>query len=186
MKFTVLLLCLGMACSCHRETKQAAQKPSADLSRNIGEKFVLVDLADSAGKPAQLDFSSTTYTIVDFWFTECPPCIQEMTQFRELLKGKERKVKMVSISINQPWYWKQGLQGSEKRIAFLREQVINWEHLVMQTKDNPKNRNTISTDRLLSLEETFGVSSFPAYFVLDSTGRIIKRPQSAVDFLNSL
>jgi hypothetical protein len=109
-----------------------------------------------------------------------------MLQFEELLKGKETKLKVVSVSINQPWYWRQALQGDQPRLAFLKTRVNNWEHIVLKTQDDPKLRNSISADRAKSLEETYGVSSYPAYFVLDRNGRILQRPESAVEFLKGL
>jgi thiol-disulfide isomerase/thioredoxin len=186
MRITILLLCLALALGCNSETKQTSKKLPTELSRNIGETFDLDDLVDSSGNQVTLNFSNSEFTLIDFWFTECPPCIKEMQQFEELLKGKETKLKVVSVSINQPWYWRQALQGDQPRLAFLKTRVSNWEQVVLKTKDDPKLRNSISADRAKSLEETYGVSSYPAYFVLDRNGRILQRPESAVEFLKGL
>ena len=186
MRITILLLCLALALGCNSETKQTSKKLPTELSRNIGETFALDDLVDSSGNQVTLNFSNSEFTLIDFWFTECPPCIKEMQQFEELLNGKETKVKVVSVSINQPWYWTQALHGDQPRLAFLKTRVSNWEQVVLKTKDDPKLRNSISADRAKSLEETYGVSSYPAYFVLDRNGRILQRPESAVEFLKGL
>jgi thiol-disulfide isomerase/thioredoxin len=133
-----------------------------------------------------LNFSNADFTVIDFWFTECPPCIKDMQQFEELLRGKETKVKMVSVSINQPWYLRQALQGDQTRLAFLKTRVSNWEHVVLKTKDNPKFRNKMSTDRIAFLEKAYSITSYPAYFVVDRSGQILQRPESAVEFLKGL
>jgi cytochrome oxidase Cu insertion factor (SCO1/SenC/PrrC family) len=81
MRITILLLCLALALGCNSETKQTSKKLPTELSRNIGETFALDDLVDSSGNQVTLNFSNSEFTLIDFWFTECPPCIKEMQQF---------------------------------------------------------------------------------------------------------
>ena len=54
------------------------------------------------------------------------------------------------------------------------------------TEDNPKFNNDISADRLAELDSLYEVKGNPAYFVIDKTGNILSRPQSAVTFLKEL
>lgn len=186
MRITIFLLCLSLAFGCNTATKQSSPKSPPELSRNIGDAFIIDGLVDSAGNLVDLNLSNAEFTIVDFWFTECPPCIKEMQQFSELLKGKEGKVQVISISINQPWYWKKAMHGDNQRLTFLKTSIGNWNHLALTTLDDPTRKNALSADRIASLEKTYGVSFYPAYFVLDRNGKILKRPQSAVEFLKTL
>lgn len=186
MRITIFLLFICLAFGCNRATKQSSPKSPPELSRNIGDTFSIDGLVDTAGNPVDLNLSHAELTVVDFWFTECPPCIKEMQQFADLLKGKEGKVQVVSVSINQPWYWMEAIQGKNQRLTFLKMNVSNWRHVAMTTKDDPKFRNSMSTERIRSLENRYSVSFYPAYFVLDRNGKILKRPHSAVEFLKTL
>src|SRR5688572_18801604 len=80
------------------EQKLVQQEKS--LTEKIGERFTIGDLKDSTSNLATLDFSKSDVTIIDFWFNDCPPCIDEMKQFAELLSNTKSKVSIVSISIN--------------------------------------------------------------------------------------
>ena len=155
----------------------------SDNKLNVGEQFVLNNVLDSSGKIVNLDFSKADYTMIDLWFRECPPCVKEMEQFEELLQGKEATVKVISMSVNQPWHWKNVMAGVSGTLTFLKTSIPNWQHLVLGTTDNPRFRNTISTARVDELEKRYQIGYFPAYFVLNKNGVIIQRPESGVAFL---
>ena len=121
--------------------------------------------------------------MIDLWFRECPPCVEEMEQFEELLQGKEATVKVISISVNQPWHWRNVMAGASGKLTFLKSSIPNWQHLVLGTTDNPRFRNKISTARVDELEKRYQIGYFPAYFVLNKNGVIIQRPESGVAFL---
>jgi thiol-disulfide isomerase/thioredoxin len=109
---------------------------------------VLNNVLDSSGEIVNLDFSKADYTMIDLWFRECPPCVKEMEQFEELLQVKGATVKVISISVNQPWHWKNVMAGASGTLTFLKTSIPNWQHLVLGTTDNPRFRNTISTARV--------------------------------------
>ena len=150
----------------------------------IGQQFILNNIVDSSGSTVNLDFSKSQINIIDFWNESCPPCIEEMKQFPALLQGKESQISIYSISVNQFWLWKQTL--ADGRFAFLKNDIPNWKQLDLMSDDNADLKNKFSGDRLAMLDSVYGVKSNPAYFVLDSTGKILSRPESAVEYLKNL
>ncbi len=180
----VNLLLIVISCGSPREQPPVANHFS--LSKKIGEPFDLKNIVDSTGQEIDIDFSGYDYTMIDFWFTKCPPCIKEMNEFADALSGKEAKVRVISISVNQPWFWNQERRKAEGNLGFFKEKLRNWQQYVLQTADKPSLRNEMSTDRIKELEERYFVSFYPAYFVVDRKGKIISRPASGVAFLKSV
>lgn len=169
--------------SCNSDSDKHLQIKIKSLSDNIGDTFKINNVLDSSGKEVQLDFSKSDVTIVDFWFDDCPPCINEMSQFSKLLAGKEGKISVVSVSINPFWVWKPILSNPTGKFSFLNNNTPNWEQYVLYTPTDEKLKNTISVDRQNELEKNYNVRFFPAYFVVDKKGIIKERPESAVEFI---
>ena len=153
---------------------------------NIGRQFRISNIVDTTGNTITLDFSKSEINIIDFWNNSCPPCIEEMKQFPDLLKEKVNKVTIFSISVNQFWLWKTTIREHTNAFSFLQDSVLNWKHYNLMTSDNPKFRNTFAVDRLKELDSLYRVKGNPAYFVLNNKGKILSRPQSAVAYLKSL
>ncbi|MEO7489674.1 MAG: hypothetical protein ABIU77_21330, partial [Ferruginibacter sp.] len=110
-------------------------------------------------------------------------CIKELNEFASVIGGKEKKISIISISINQPWLWLETLKAHTGRFTFLENRLSNWTHYVLQTADNEKLKNDISSDRLLELQKIYNVTFFPAYFVVDRNGLIQAIPESAVEYI---
>jgi len=155
------------------------------LQNHLGEKFDIDNFIDSSGKNISLDFTHSEITIIDFWFSDCLPCLQEMKQFKNLVTRKEKEIRIISISINSQTEWRRVLNSSSKRFSFLSESLPNWEHLMMKSNDDPKLNNQIPADNLEMLFNRFQSRNFPMYFVVDKTGTIIASPFSAVEFIKN-
>jgi thiol-disulfide isomerase/thioredoxin len=153
------------------------------LSKNIGEKFKIERLIDTAGKYCEINLNQSEFTIVDFWFNECPPCNEEMSQFAALLKSQEAKIQIISISVSSFNNWKALFLNPGQRYSFLLDSLPNWQQLALASNDNPALKNPISLDRLSELQIRLNVTFFPSYFVLDKRGIIIARPISAVGYI---
>lgn len=165
---------------------QAYQRTyTSPLQNHIGKKFDLDNFIDSNGKTATLNYAGSDLTIIDFWFSDCLPCIREMKQFEKLIAKRNGEVKIISISINSYDEWKKTLRSSSKKFSFLSSPVLNWTHLALQSNENPTLKNEIPGDNLRALSDRFQSQRFPMYFVLDTTGTIIASPFSAVDFINN-
>lgn len=169
-------------CQSNADSKRF-EKQIKSLTDHIGEEFKISAILDSSGNKVKLDFSKSDVTIVDFWFNDCPPCIQELAQFESLLVGKEKEISIISISLNQPWLWHKTLRSHTGRFTFLENKLSNWTHFVLQTADNEKFKNDLSSDRLIELQKQYNITFFPAYFVVDRNGIILERPESAVAYI---
>jgi thiol-disulfide isomerase/thioredoxin len=182
---TLVQLFLINGCQNNSDSKRVERKKTS-LTEHIGEELKISNILDSSGNQVKLNFTKSDLTIIDFWFNDCPPCIKELTQFASVLVGKEKKISIISISINQPWLWLETLKAHTGRFTFFEKKLSNWTHYVLQTADNEKLKNTISTDRLLELQKIYNVTFFPAYFVVDKNGIIQARPESAVGYIKQL
>lgn len=167
----------------HRESKLYEIKYTSAVANHRGQKFDFGAYLDANKKLATLDLAKSNRTIVDFWFSDCPPCLQEMKQFPALVKGREKDVQIVSISINSFAKWKEVLQAQSGPFAFLSHRISNWDHLVMKSNEDPRLNNDIPADNTQALMERFQSGNFPMYFVLDREGTIIATPFSAVDYI---
>ncbi|PIF45298.1 redoxin [Chryseobacterium sp. 52] len=169
--------------SCKPKKQQVEIKPLTD---NIGEKFELTDIVDTSRNSVTLDFSASEINIVDIWHNECPPCLEEIKEVPDLIKGKEGKVAVYCLSMSQFWLWKKTMKEHKGAFDFLAVVEPNLKHYNLMTKDNPRFKNTISTDRLKELRRRYKMQWNPAYFVIDRNGKILSRPNSIVEFLKEL
>lgn len=131
--------------SCQSETKTSNRIPP---TTKIGQQFKLENIVDTSGANINFDFSRSEMTIIDIWNNSCPPCIEEMKQFPGLIKGKESKISIYSLSITQFWLWKPTLKNHRGAFGFLDYDVPNWKQYNLMTTDNPKFKNVISADAL--------------------------------------
>lgn len=184
LAISVLILAL-ISSSCNNSGNKHFELQKNSLTDHIGDTFRIQNVLDSTGNQIQLDFSKTDLTIIDFWFNECPPCINEMKQFSEVLAGKETKISVISISINQFWLWKPTLINHRGRFSFLNNNTPNWSQYVLNTSEDKKLKNDISTDRQQEIENLYNITFFPAYFVVNKKGVILERPVSAVEFIKA-
>ena len=106
-----------------------------------------------------------------------------MRQFKDLIKGKDKEITIVSISVSNYQFWKDLFLDSTKKYAFLKNSIPNWQHLNLKSNDDPKLKHLISEDRLEELTSVLNVSFFPSYFVIDKSGFIRARPISAVEYI---
>lgn len=169
--------------SCKSKKKTPDIPASLD---NIGEQFKLANIVDTSGNIVELDFTKSDINIVDIWNNFCPPCIEEMKQFPDLIKGKETKISIFSLSLTQFWLWQKTVKEHKSPFEFLDNQIPNWKQYNLMTKDNPRFKNELSSDRLKELRHLYKVTANPAYFVVDRNGKILSRPWSAVQFLKEL
>lgn len=122
----------------------------------IGKSFPNQLFTDQKGKVATIDHSISGFTIVNFWFAECKPCIEEMKQFPNLISQSKNPLFIVSICINNYNVWKNSFI-----ILFCRNDVSNWQHLVLHSSEPLKLNNSISADNISYMENQFGTKSYP-------------------------
>ncbi len=165
--------------------KTRKEKGLESLNRNIGEKFTIDNYIDTSGTLIKLDFTKSDINIVDIWFNDCPPCNAEMSQFKNLIGGKEKRINIISISVSSFKDWKNLFTNESARYNFLKTKLSNWQHLNLKSNDNPKLHNKISEDRFNELKDKLSVSFFPSYFIINREGIIEARPISAVEYMKN-
>jgi len=138
------------------------------LNQNINKKLELNYLIDTLGNKVELNFESK-YTIIDFWFIGCAPCVSEMRHFDSLLKGREKEISVFSISTDCTKFWR--IPNS----PFFNKTVNNWKFYALDVKALPNNYKY--------LQDLFNFIHFPSYLVVDKNGKIIDVPHSAVSYI---
>ncbi|HMO62901.1 MAG TPA: TlpA disulfide reductase family protein [Ferruginibacter sp.] len=158
---------------CYKDWRYS--RSNASLQEQVGKTFVWQHVIDSNGKLVQPDFTTTDFTVIDFWFKNCPWCIEEMQQFEAVLKTAGNKFSIISISVDDTLAWKKVLRGQQQRLAFLAKPVPGWQHVVLSLPDGRSAGDYV--------QEQYGVSSYPAALVVNREGKIIAAPASAVTYI---
>lgn len=106
------------------------------------------------------------YTLVDFWFSYCGPCLEQMPKYKELYsKYKEKGFEIINISTDRTKD-----VGKWKKV--IKEKGLNWVHYL--------DENGLKT-------KYYNINKFPSNFLLDSSGKIIKidiLPEELENYLN--
>ena len=156
------------------------------VANKIGKPFIELSLIDTTATGQTIDFNQAALTIVDFWFGDCPGCLDEMKDFSRLLKKHNDSVQIVSVSINSLANWKSLFYSEKKHYHFLKTSDPNWKHYALKSKEDPRLRNDIPTDNHEFITNQFNTHSFPVYFVVNRQGVVVETPASAVDYLEAL
>lgn len=123
------------------------------------------DLEDINFKPSNL--KNKKYILLDFWFTNCGPCLVEMPNYIPLYDMyKDKGFEIVSISVDKTKY----IQNWKKLI---KARGFNWVHYL--DENGPETRK-------------LNISGFPTTFLLSGDGEIIEKDISAEElksFLNA-
>ncbi len=122
--------------------------PSLTLKNNASEKVIL-NAADLANK----------YTLVDFWFSSCSPCLKQFPVYKSLFKDYGALgFAVVGVSVDRSKdidMWK----------SVVENRHLDWDQYLDEN-------GTIAT--------SYRVSSFPTNFLLDSKGIIIAKNISPI------
>lgn len=160
--------------------KYRLQSKRQAVNQFIGKQFPELPLLDVNSKPVSPDIGKTDNTIIDFWFRNCPGCVAEMQQFETVLKGKNKTISIISVSIDPNEVWQKTLNGSVPVFSFITKPVENWHHLLLNFSPGEGGKNNAE-----HLSELLSVTSFPSYFVLDKQGVIKATPASAVSYIKT-
>ena len=116
--------------------------PEFDLKTLSGEYFKLEQLK---GKP----------TMINFWFTTCAPCIDEMPALNQIAERYKNEVNFIAITYE-----------SDKEVEnFLKKNPFNFQHLVNGQ----------------DLIDSLGITAFPGNLFLDKEG-ILKYVESGIPY----
>lgn len=115
-----------------------------------GNLFPLIDFVNAN---ITKDSSKSKYTLVEFWFSGCAPCIAQFGELKHIYKKFNKKgFEIVAISIDK------------------KEAVSKYKELI--------EKNGYAWPQILDLNgtktKTIDINSFPSSFLLDSRGVIVK------------
>ncbi|MFC6269602.1 TlpA family protein disulfide reductase [Frigoriflavimonas asaccharolytica] len=120
--------------------------PYSDAKKLIGMKFPIENYKDAKGNFYTKDFMVGKPTIINFWFTKCMPCVEEMPILNSFSEKFGDKVNFISITFN-----------SEKEVQeFLKTHPYDFLHI------------TNSKDEIEKLK----ISAYPTTLFLDKDGII--------------
>ncbi|GAB4039548.1 TlpA family protein disulfide reductase [Spirosoma jeollabukense] len=148
--------------------KLIAQRLNSSKVTAIGQVFPSLTLLDANSNSVSISFNEQAkYTLIDFWFSRCGPCLQQFPQLKNLFATYQAKgFRIVGISIDKLTevdLWKKTIQANG----------LGWPQYV-----DPSGTLTVG---LLS------ITYFPSNFLLDEQGTIIRRdisPQELSTFLS--
>jgi len=113
------------------------------------------------------NINDNKYILLDFWYTNCKPCLEEMPKYIPLYdRYKDKGFEIVSISVdktNKIQNWK----------TLIKEKGFNWTHYLDENGTETKKLN---------------INRFPTTFLIRSDGKIIERDiksEKLETFLNS-
>tara|TARA_R110000751_G_scaffold14621_2_gene47201 strand:+ start:92610 stop:93344 length:735 start_codon:yes stop_codon:yes gene_type:complete len=125
-----------------------AKNPEANFTK--GEKAYDFIATDLDGNTFKLSDLKGQVVILNFWFTNCGPCIQEMPELNKLADNfKSKKVKFLAITFNQKDNIEQFLKTQDFKFTIL-----------------PNANNIISL---------YGVGTFPTTIVINKKGEIVTK-----------
>jgi len=143
------------------------QLDSASISC-IGCTFPNVKLVKRFGKykPEYIFNESCKYILVDIWFSHCGPCIDQFPKFKAIYaQYKQSGFQIIGISTDS------------------KAEVQNWEKVI--------SKNNLPWPQYIDIDGTFSkrisITEWPSNFLLDNSGKVIKRNISSEDlkyFLN--
>ena len=94
------------------------------------------------------------YTLIDFWFSNCAPCLQQLPAYKKIYeKYKMKGFEIISISTDGTKY----LENWKKIIS---EKEIKWKQLL--------DENGIESKK-------YSITKFPTTFLLDNEGKILQK-----------
>ena len=135
-------------------------KPVSESSLGSFPAFEGQDLDGNAVKSSEL-FGGNTVTVVNFWFTSCRPCVEELSALDALNKQLAEKGGAV-VGINSFT-----LDGDEAAIAEAKDVLA---------KKGASYRNLRFDTNTDAGKFAMGIYSFPTSYVVDQKGNIVGEP----------
>ena len=94
--------------------------PYAEMDNFIGKKLPFENLRDINGNEFNIESLKGKPTLVNLWFVNCAPCIEEMPQLNELKKHYGKSVNFLAVTFN----------NKKKVDDFLLKKTFNFTHIV--------------------------------------------------------
>ena len=133
----------------------------------LNKEFPVFPVKTQKLEEQELNLPKAQYTLVDFWFSRCRPCIESFPALKKLYATYQPKgFEIVSITTDQT-----------DEIPLWQKRIKEYELPWMQYLDE----NAVEATKLL-------VHTFPATFLLNNKGELIKKdisPEELEEFLKA-
>ena len=144
------------------EEQIAALAPAEDAASSAaaqGTAFPKFEGSDLEGNPVDNSlFAGNAFTVVNFWFNECKPCVEELSEMNALNdRIKEQGGEVLGLNVG-------ALDGDEQNIATAKQ--------ILETK-GAKYRNIYFDSDSDAGKFALGVTAFPTTYVIDRNGNIV-------------
>jgi thiol-disulfide isomerase/thioredoxin len=107
--------------------------------------------------------------LVWFWFISCENCVRDMKFMRELHKKYASKLSLIAVNVDAPEE-----RGPVKN--FIKNNgIAAYENYYDKITQTPFSKSYEASDK-------FGITSTPAVFIIDKTGRIALRAENNINF----
>ena len=113
-------------------------------------------VSDLEGNSYSLDALQGQVVVLNFWFIQCKPCVQEMPELNELVKKYEDKVVFLAFALNEASALK----------AFLKKRDFDY-HIIPESQ---------------AVAEAYGVEGYPTHVVIDLKGKVTYRTMGLSPF----
>lgn len=151
-KLTTLLLLL-ISIATYSQTKYFSSEPLAEYKDKEFPKFDLNTLTDGKFDSEQLKGKPT---MINFWFTKCVPCIEEMPVLNKIREKYKDDVNFVAITFEK----KEDVQN------FLKKHPFDFLHLI-EAKD---------------FADQLGIKTYPMNLFLDKNG-VLKYVKGGIPYV---
>ena len=141
--------------------KYLGTKIKASSVLSIGKKFPCISAVESDGKKIETSFYlKHKYTLVDFWYSHCFPCISQFSALKDIyVTYKSKGFEIIGISTD------------------LRKSKPDWQKRIQEYSLIWPQYWDIDGKEASSLS----INAFPTNYLLDSTGKILKKDLRPVE-----
>lgn len=137
------------------------RKISEAKMRAVGGLFPVVSVKDSLLQEVKLDIKkrNNAYTLIDFWFSGCQPCIAQFPEYANLYKTyRGEGFEIISISTD-----------SEKNVDFWKKTIVKHHLSWVNFIDN--------YDAAIQMN----ITKYPTNFLIDPMGKIVAKDLSLLE-----
>ena len=130
-------------------------KSRAALTKQVGQSFPEVTLPTPTGEKVNFTAFRGKPSVVNFWFTRCAPCIDEIPVFNQMVKNHGTKYNFIAITFDK----------GERVQRFLAKGSFDFFHLT----------------EAKAFIDSIELSAYPTTLLLDSEG-VIKHVQGGLPY----
>ena len=147
------------------EEQIAALAPAEDAASGAaaqGNAFPKFEGSDLEGNPVDNSlFAGNAFTVVNFWFNGCKPCVAELGELEKLNKKiSEQGGEVIGINVET-------LDGNEQNIETAKQ--------ILETK-GASYRNIYFDSASDAGKFSLGIMAFPTTYVIDKNGNTVGEP----------